>query len=201
MPSWDTAASRRIEDTTPHEGMEMGTLGTGAGAQVARANGGQYTQVPDQPASPFDNGPAEYRGANVTHPYRSDLGAQILVGEDTGYPRYGSGPTAGTSYSQGPSYSDRSPHIDNTSYGEASSHRSGAQLGYFQHPQEPSFLNSSPAPTYHTYQPTQPYSPTDSTRYAPAITMGSMNISPTQVRPPSLLQVGRKPLPGSGREV
>jgi hypothetical protein len=189
MPSWDTAASRRIEDTSADEDMEMGSLGTGAGPQIAHENRGHYSEISDYPASPHGNGPADYRGANMTHLYGSDLGTQRLAAEGTGYPGYGSGPTAGASHMQGPSYDGPSPY------------RSGAQAGYFQEPQDASFHASSPAPTYHTYPPTQPYSPTDSTRYAPTTAIGSMNVSPTQVRPPSLLQVGRKPLPGSGREV
>lgn len=201
MPSWDSATSRRVEDHTAHEDMEMGVIGPGAGAQAAHENGGRYNQIPDQLASPYGTGPAEYRGANVTQPYGSDLGAQRLATEDAGY---GSGAFAGTSYAHGPSYSDRSPHDETSSYGGAAPYRSSAQPGYFQQqPQqhESRFHGSSPAPTYQTYAPTQPYSPTDSTRYAPTTAMGSMHVSPTDVRPPSLLQVGRKPIPGSGREV
>lgn len=179
----------------------MSTWRTGAGAHVARASGGRYNEIPDQPVSPYGNGPAEYRGATVTHPYGSDLGTQRLVAEDTGYSAYGSGSRTGASYTHGPSYSDRSPNGGDTFYSGASPYRAGAQSGYVQQGQDANFHSSSPAPTYHTYAPTQPYSPTESTRYAPTTAMGSMNISPTQARPPSLLQVGRKPLPGSGREV
>jgi len=207
MPSWDSATSRRVEDHTAHEDMEMGIIGPETGTQVAHANGGHYNQIPEQPASPYGIGPAEYRDANVTHPYGSDLGAQRLAADDAGYAGYAgyaSGALPGTSYAHGQSYSDRSPRLETSPYDEAAPYRSSAQPGYFQQPpdqRESRFPASSPAPTYQTYAPTQPYSPTDSTRYAPTTTMGSMHVSPTDVRPPSLLQVGRKPIPGSGREV
>ena len=181
MPSWDTAASRRVEDPSAYDDMEMGNLATGLGDHVAHTNGGRYSQVPNQPASPDGNTPAEYQGATMTHPYGSDLGAQRLATQNSGYTGYDTSPTGGASYAQGPSYNE---HPDGPFYGDGSA-----------------FPASSPAPTYQTYAPTQPYSPTDSTRYAPTTVMGSMNLSPTQLRPPAQLQVGRKPLPGSGREV
>jgi hypothetical protein len=205
MPSWDSATSRRVEDHTAHEDMEMGVIGPDAGAQVAHANGGRYNQIPDPPASPYGTGLAEYRDANVTHPYGSDMGAQRLAAENAGYAGYGSGAFAGTSYAHGALYSDRSPPLETSPYDEAAAYRSSAQPGYFQqqqpHQRESRFPASSPGPTYQAYAPTQPYSPTDSTRYAPTTAMGSMHVSPTDVMPPSLLQVGRKPIPGSGREV
>lgn len=201
MPSWDTATSRRIEETSPHEDMEMNTLRTGVSAHAPQASGGPYSEIPDQSASHYGNGSAEYRGAGVTHPYGSDLGAQRLAAEETGYSAYSSGLRTGTSYAHGPSYSDRSPNGVDTSYSGALPYGSDTQSGYVQQRQDTNFYSSSPAPTYHTYAPTQPYSPTDSTRYAPTTAIGSMNISPAQARPPSLLQVGRKPLPRSGREV
>jgi hypothetical protein len=200
MPSWDSATSRRVEDHTAHEDMEMGIIGPEGVAQVAHANGGRYNQILDQPASPYGTGPAEYRDANVTHPYGSDMGAQRLAAENAGYAGY-----AGTPYAHGALYSDRSPPLETSSYGETTPYRSSAQPGYFQqqqsHQRESRFPTSSPGPTYQTYAPAQPYSPTDSTRYAPTTAMGSMHVSPTDVMPPSLLQVGRKPIPGSGREV
>ena len=195
MPSWDSAAARRVEDTSAREDMEMGNLATGAGAHVAHTNGGRYSQIPDQPASPYGHAPAEYRGANMTHPYGSDLGAQRLAAEETGYTGYGNGQIAPASYAQGPSYNE---HPGGPSYGGSSAYGSPAE--YYQQQSQPQGARS-PAPTYQTYAPTQPYSPTDSTRYAPTTTIGNMNFSPAEARPPSLLQVGRKPLPGSGREI
>lgn len=204
MPTWDNATSRRVEDTSAHEDMEMGSLGTGAGAQGPHTAEGGYSQILDQPDSHYGNGPAEYRGANMTHPYGSDLGTRRLGAEDTGHTGYASGPAAGTSYAQDQPYAGRSQQVGRNSYGAASAYASSGQPGYFQQEesiQEARFPTSSPAPTYQTYAPIQTYSRTDSARYAPTTAMGSMSNSPTQVRPPSLLQVGRKPLPGSGREV
>jgi hypothetical protein len=202
MPSWDTATSRRVEDTSQHEDMEMSNLGTGVGAHVTRAGGGHYSAIPDQPTSPYGSGPAGYRGVNGTHPYASDLGAQSVATGDAASSAYGSGLRAGVSYVHGHSSPGRNPNSGDTSYGGAPSYGSGAQSGYVQQRQDTNLHPSSPAPTYRTYAPTPTFPPTDSMRYAPTTTaIGSTDILSAQARPPSLLQVGRKPLPGSGREV
>ena len=63
-------------------------------------------------------------------------------------------------------------------------------------PQSDSFMAgaASPAPYSRSSPPQQPYTP-----YSP--NPGFPSVSPGQARPPSLLQVGRKPMNGSMREV
>lgn len=161
MPSWDTASTRRVEDAPANNDMEMGRLAQ----HGSRTGRGGYSQVSDQPPSPYGNG----RGADMTHAYASDLGAQRQGAEGGGYGGYSSGAAPASPFHEHQPYSDRSPGLGSVSYGGG-------------------------PPSYRTTPQSEYQAPTFS---AP----GPMNVSPSQVRPPSLLQVGRRPVPGSGREV
>ena len=206
MPSWDTASSRRVEDHSLTEDMEMGNLGSHAGQQTgvvatgARMGRGGYSQISDQAQSPYGNGPAEYRGSDITHNYGSDLGAQRLAADETGHSAYTAAPGIASPYLQNGPYGGTGSHSQMSPYREVSPYAPNHQLSpdraqsYFP----PSSPPRAPA-NYGPYNPTQPvyapYSTAESTRYAPTTTDGS------GVRPPSLLQAGRKPIQGSSREV
>lgn len=208
MPSWDNASSRRVEDTSENNHMEMDHLASQTGQATgivpagARTDRAGYSQIANQPPSPFENGPAQYRGADMTQASGYDLGAQRHATEDTGYRGY-AGVAASTQ-----AYPIHQPYYDSPSLGggEPPSYRTSPPSEYVPSAQAQmnrlSMPNAAAYKSYSTPQspPTQ-WSPTDSTRYAPTTVAGSAYVSPTQVRPPSLLQAGRKPVPGSGREV
>ena len=212
MPSWDTATSRKVEDQSETNDMEMGHLAsqprytTGIATNGARTGRDGYSQIADQPSSPFGNGPAAYQGADTTHAYVSDLGTQRLAAQDIGYGGYNSGAAASSSYAQN-QYSDRPlygarPPSYRTSppseYGQGSyGQGSLPPMNRLSMPNAAAYNNSYIAPQ----SPPAQWSPTESTRYAPTTIAESQHISPTGYRPPSLLQAGRKPVPGSGREV
>ena len=179
MPSWENATSKRIERYS-HNDLEMGRLES-QGAHGAVLPGipgsrGGYAQVP--PQSPTDHGPDIYRGAQTTHPYGSDLGAQRLATHDTGYPGYSS--TANATYDSAQDRPFSAPYESQNALG--------------------TYGRSPVSPTQHTLAP---LTSTTSTRYepteyqAPSTSYNSAN----QQRPPSLLQVGRKPVSGSAREI
>ena len=148
MPTW---ADAKVENSNARGGdVEMGHLmqpGQAPGvipvaAAAGRTSRGGYRELPHHDDS-LDQ-PGSYRGANSTHPYGSDLGAQAMMAQNTAYdpPR-------------------PQPQFDQFQAGTAGS---------------TSFPRSSPfAPTYDAYAP-------------------DVGGSSGQARPPSLLQVGRKPM-------
>jgi len=179
MPSWDTAAKRRVEDTSDdayqsrNGDLEMGRLEN----QPARMRGG-YNSVP--------NGPPMSPHPQAEYPYNSDLGAQRMGAQDTGYDNFRAVPLSPP------------PTYRSTSNAASDRFLAGAV---------------SPSPNDYNQQHQQPqsYAPSSvSTRYEAPTEYASSRISmPTpyndqpqyQARPPSFLQVGRKPVNGSFREV
>ena len=212
MPSWDTAQTRRIEEK-PREDVEMGRLPP-IQTQPQRTRNG-YDQVPNGPISPTS--PTYSQNSYfATHPQNqnSDLGAQRMGPYDnyddtphspaptyhTTQPatdRFVPGAAAASPYSyqnqhqQAQStYAPSSTQYQATDF--ASTHNSYApQLSpYYNHSVSPPPMHGARSPSFgnNSYSPygggLSP--PTQDTGYA---------------RPPSLLQIGRKAVPGSQREV
>lgn len=150
MPTWGDA--KREESS--RDDMEMGHMdqpGQATGVvpvAAGRTSKGGYRELANHDDAMEQ--PGSYRGANSTHPYGSDLGAQRMMTQNTAYD-----PPA------------PQPQTDRFQAGAAA----------------PSpYARSSPQPSYAAYSP---YSGT----------------SAGQARPPSLLQVGRKPVHGSSQEI
>ena len=191
MPSWDNAASRRVEDKQDDMELDhMPAQAAGPLASGARASRGSYSQVPQQQHSPYGNGPEPYRNGDS---YGSDLGAQNLSGQNTRYG--GAAPSL--------QYYDNN-HLTSPTYGGASSRGRPSMPGGFQSytsqdaGYNSGFQQASSAPAH------AGYTPSFSTQYAPSTAAPSYHtnyVSPTEGRPPSLLQVGRKPVQNSAREV
>lgn len=207
MPSWDNATSHRVAVNEPahrkDDDMEMGHL------NPRQARGG-YDQVPLSPASPTGAVPGYF--ANHS-PYQSqDIGVQRRSPQPTGY-GYGQGfdPSPIPS-SPAPTYQTHA-HQPSTGDRFMSGAASPAPHQYQQHTSssyapsstnyEPSHYNDSYAPRSNTFSPppagTMPSSSGyQSYNYSPTF---EAQTSPKEARPPSLLQVGRKAVPGSMREV
>jgi len=198
MPSWDTATKRRVEDTSepspqrPKEDLELGRLDT----QPQMMRGG-YNSVPHGPMSPLSPHPQdEYMpNAGMTHAYQSDLGDQTMGSNEAGYGHFQAVPL-----SPPPTYRTNS---------NAPSTASDRFMAGAASP-SPEDYNRQRNPSYQ-YQHPSSYAPSSvSTRYEAPTDYASSRISgPTpyngqpqyQARPPSFLQVGRKPVSGSYREV
>jgi hypothetical protein len=218
MPSWDNATTHRVEVNEPapmkKDDVEMGHL------NPRQARGG-YDQVPLSPASPTGAAPGYFAAHN---PYQSsqDIGTTRMSPQPTGA-AYGHGfepapipnspaPTYQTHAHQ-PSNSDRfmtgaaapSPYHQQQQHSPPSSYAPSSTV------YEPSYnnYNDSYAPRQNTFSPppagTMPagsgsgYQSYSNSSYAPAYE--TPVTSPKDARPPSLLQVGRKAVPGSTREV
>jgi hypothetical protein len=212
MPSWDTAASRRVEDHSPHEDMEMNNMDprpgqtTGVVPSHRRTSRGGYSQVSEQPApSTFGNYPSSYSGSGVgqRQSYRNDIADERLLGQQPGYghahaPYSGSNQYGQNGHYSGNPYSPQSPHGAGSPYSPARDNYDAFQ------PQLTSPLNGN-APWSGNFPPTQtsqsPFSPVESTRYAPTSVLTPAMPSPSHDRPPSPLQVGRRPVQGSSKEV
>ncbi|KAL6249164.1 hypothetical protein RBB50_004227 [Rhinocladiella similis] len=195
MPSWDTAVKRRVEDTSEplnpnyQSDLEMGRLEP----PQPRMRGG-YNTVPSGPTSPIPPQTHE-EYFDHTHSYQSDLGAQRI--NSNNYNNFQSVPL-----SPPPTYRSHSvaPSITSDRF-------------------RPGVVSPTPAeygqPYHQPYSSPQPsYTPSGvNTRYEPPADYSSNRISMLsmpepqntqsqyQARPPSFLQVGRKPLNGSLREV
>ncbi|KIX98311.1 uncharacterized protein Z520_05612 [Fonsecaea multimorphosa CBS 102226] len=214
MPSWDTATKRRVEDTSEplqpnaNGDLEMGRLDS----QPQRARGG-YNSVPNGPMSPISPHPQSdylHNGAGMNHSYNGDLGDQRLLGnngQDSFQPVPLSPPPTYRSNSQAPSVTSSS---DRFIAGAANP----SPYEYSRGPQRQSGYQHSYAPTSDVstrYEPSQsdysshrismpkPFNPVPSSQvqapYPESVA------SPYEARPPSFLQVGRKPISGSMREV
>ncbi|ETN39554.1 uncharacterized protein HMPREF1541_05780 [Cyphellophora europaea CBS 101466] len=203
MPTWDNATTHRVEVQEPPrhrpDDVEMGRLNPGYSK-------GGYDQVPLSPASPTGAVPG-YFPPQQSHPYQSDMGAQRMNHQSTGY-GHGFDPAPIPS-SPAPTYQTHAPH---PSTGDR-------------------FMSGAASPPPHHYQSNSPSYAPSSTNYEPshndyssrantfspppAGTMPTGNsystynnssafeaqTSPREARPPSLLQVGRKAVPGTRREV
>ncbi|OCT46421.1 hypothetical protein CLCR_01303 [Cladophialophora carrionii] len=214
MPSWDTAVKRRVEDTSaPPEAkngdLEMGRLDS----QPQRMRGG-YNSVPNPAVSPNPT-QSEYlhNDSGMNHAYNSDLGDQRLLShnETHGFQAVPLSPP--------PTYRSNStaPSLAGNQFGGAGAAMPGPNAynhGQQQHPpqRQPSYQDSY-APSSTRYEPSQQDYMSESNRlsmpmpYNPGPTAQSQapyppsEASPRDIRPPSFLQVGRKPVQGSYREV
>jgi hypothetical protein len=148
LPAMPTLADGRLESSNRGGDMEMGNmtpLGQTTGIMPAAggwSSKGGYRELPNHDDA-MDQ-PGSYRGADSTHPYGSDLGAQRMMTQNTAYdpPR-------------------PQPSTDRFASGAAAP--------------APYARSSPPQPTYAAYNP-------------------DMGHSSGEVRPPSLLQVGRRPV-------
>ena len=202
MPSWDNARTHRVEDHSvsekQFEDVEMGRLQPQQTGYTARSG---YSQVPNGPMSPTRD------SFNQQHqPYGSDLGAQRMPLSNS-YNDFDHAPS-----SPAPTYQTYAaapaPASDRFATGAASP----SPYGY-QNKSAPSYAPSTNASTRYeqtdynsTYRHQPSVSPpamagarSPSFGYEPSYDNG--HVSPQGVRPPSLLQVGRKAVPGSQREV
>jgi hypothetical protein len=212
MPSWDTAQSRRVEDDT--QDMEMKHLEQQAsGGQTLHGNQNAYAPVANGPISPVHSPYHEQQDpyAQNASPYSSGLGSQppnqTPYSHDLPPNNYTRAPLSpAPTYSSGPAPTYRTTQPQrppmNTNSQSFNSDRYGA----------------SPPP------PQQQWSPVGSTRYEPTeypnntspvgagqghfqsfapapAERGSYQAPAGQARPPSFLQVGRKPVGGSVREL
>ncbi|EXJ91384.1 hypothetical protein A1O1_04496 [Capronia coronata CBS 617.96] len=191
MPSWDTATKRRIEERDAHADLEMGRLDT----QPERRRG-DYNSVPNGPISPTLPHPegGYFPSNDMTHSYHSDIGAQRLASNGSGYNNLESVPL-----SPPPTYRSAS---------NAPSAMSDRFIAGATSP-SPNEYSHQPHQSYH--QQSASYAPSSlSTRYESQSDYGSSrigvpapyNLQPEfQARPSSFLQVRRNPVSGSYREV
>lgn len=201
MPSWDNAITHRVEVNEPLPAKQNGDVEMGH----LRPTRGGYDQVPLSPTSPTGAAPG-YFANQPTHPYQSDIGAQRQVnGYSNGFE------PAPVPSSPAPTYQT---HAHQPSAGDRFAAGAAAPSPYGYRQPSPSYAPSSTnyepsyqdsyAPRSNTFSPppagTMPASSNyDSyNNYTPAY---EPQTSPRDVRPPSLLQVGRKAVPGSTREV
>jgi hypothetical protein len=219
MPSWDQAASRKVEDTSHDQDVELAHLEnkngqpSGTIAHQGPTGKGGYSQVPSNPPTPNAEYPNSYRGSEVTNPYASAPtaygagagGAAGVMGAS--YPR--TSPIQ-TQHEPDPSqaFQRMSPSTQgNFGYGQAN----GTPSPYNERPPLGAFhnshttYNSPPAQGLPTHvsgtQPQRdytPYTPSASTQYAPSTSPPSQH---SGNRPPSLLQPGRNPTGPTWREV
>lgn len=126
MPTW---ADAKREESNHRDDMEMGHMtqpgqmtGVLPVAAVGRSSKGGYREVPNHDDAVEQ--PGSYRGANSTHPYGSDLGAQRMMTQNTAYDpprplsqtdRFQAGAAAPTPYSRSSppqqSYTPYSPNL------------------------------------------------------------------------------------------
>lgn len=82
MPSWDNATTKKVEDASPQENMEMNDLSrrSGQGLMAAAASGpggrGRYSQIGSNTSSPYGERPSPYAPPHQMHPYGGDISAQ-----------------------------------------------------------------------------------------------------------------------------
>lgn len=219
MPSWDTASTRRVEDTRepvhagPNGDLEMGRLDT----QPQWTRNG-YNAVPNGPISPsFSRPQGEYfANQGMSHGYDADLGVQRMGQNSTGYENFRQVPL-----SPPPTYRSNSntPSITSDRF-MASAPSPGMAYNQQRHnpyPSDHSAQFNQPPPQQH-----QPYPSNSPTRYAPS-SMSTRYEAPTDYassrvsmpgmperqngqgpysgQAPNFLQAGRKPINGSVREV
>ena len=221
MPSWDAAATRKVEDNT-HDDMEMNSFNKEAGSGVgaaAVAAGRQANQTGHSP-NPYGNtspttpyGAAGIRGSNYSRPSiptnNSDGSQQSSV---YGAQRNQQSSPYGTQQNQS-SYGQQTHQ--SSQYGSqqnAPTSQTRPFGGYRNPASADQFQSSAIAPTPQQYgaaQATNAYpSYSGAPRYEPqnqygqetGVTQASPT-SPRSERPPSILQAGRKPVAGTWRDV
>ncbi len=196
MPSWDTAMKRRVEDTTPLPETKNGDLEMGRLASQPQGMRGGYTGVPN-PAQPdyFQHN----TGMNYAH--NSDLGDQRLLSHNE-HDNFQAVPL-----SPPPTYRSNS-----NAPSMAGDHFIAGAAQHHQPQRQPSYQDSY-APSSTRYEPSHNDYMSESNRLsmpkpfntAPAVQSHAPypSAEPAQyeARPPTFLQVGRKPVQGSYREV
>jgi hypothetical protein len=214
MPSWDTAQTRRIEDHTPEKRMddvEMGHLPP-VQTQVQRPARNGYDQVPNGPISPTSPTYSQNGYFPNHQQHNADLGSQRMGQyndyDDTPHspaPTYHTNPVPATDrFMAGTAspipYSYQTTHQQQTSYAPSSTQYQATDFAstHTAYQPHPSSYHSTSPPAMHGARPTS----FGSNNYSP---YGNRSVSPPQDvgngRPPSLLQIGRKAVPGSRREV
>ncbi|KAJ9605271.1 hypothetical protein H2200_009928 [Cladophialophora chaetospira] len=210
MPSWENATKRRVEDTSApadfkNEDLEMGRLDS-----QPRMRGG-YDGVPNPALSPHQGGPPEYfhNTTGVSPAYNSDLGDQRLLSHNehdnfqtvplNRPPTYRSNSTAPSAASDRFIAGAISPSPNE--YNRGGQHQPQHQPSY-QDSYAPSSTRYEPShdgynSDYNRLSMPKPFNPapTPQSHYTPPAA------APYEGRPPSFLQVGRKPVNGSFREV
>ncbi|KAL9113592.1 MAG: hypothetical protein Q9227_002330 [Pyrenula ochraceoflavens] len=195
MPTWDNASTRKVEDHS-HDDVEMGRLDTSHMTGVVPPSGrngrGGYQELSGGAGTPYSESVPNYRGADTDNPY--DLGTQRYTDRAA---QNGPNPVAAGVYGSpprgnaNPYQSQDQIHSPPKPY-DSQDYFQPAQQQYGDLRHQPQSL-----PSYRSYAPTQ----TTSTAYEPS-TYQSAQHSPSPPldadghRPPSLLQAGRKPLPG-----
>jgi len=214
MPSWDTAQTRRVEDLSepghqPNGDLEMGRLSS----QPQRMTRGGYSQVPSglpvSLSSPTlrHNVPAEnFNGVGTTHPYNSDLGAQRL-GHGSGYDGSGYDGSQPSPLSPAPTYHTNPLSVaadhntDRFAAGAASPSPAEYNRTHFQSSYEPSVSTRYEATEYPPSTAHMPYPTTSPPVGERGASFGYQPPAALQQRPPSFLQIGRKAVRGSMREI
>ena len=225
MPSWDNARTHHVEDEHKIHDLEMGRLNAPQAPQSRMSRGSGYNQVPQGPMSPtapaYGPAAAGYFNQQQGMHSQSDLGSQRM-GAGQQYsdlqhqplspaPTYRTNPQTANSDRFAPGATSPSPY----QYQNQSQHNfSDAQTNY-----APStstrYEATDYAPTYRTSvspPPQQQYhqsfnhstSPPPISISPPGMSGGYQAFGgqpAVDARPPSLLQVGRKAVPGSRREV
>ncbi|KAL2789299.1 hypothetical protein BJX66DRAFT_236396 [Aspergillus keveii] len=207
MPSWDSAVTRRVEDTTPHsEAVEMEPLNPvsrpphrtpSAPRMNAGMNAGGYGAPPPIRTAPQNDYFPESQGYDDQNPYD--------------YRSHGPGHNPASPYDQQPY--DQQPYRDHspvTNY-----HAISPPANAYSQPQYPIGVAVSPTtemnrpipyrqpspgfstqpPSYRGMSPSVPSSP------PPPFHMVTNHEVSDAGRPPSLLQSGRKPAPNTYRDV
>lgn len=198
MPSWDTATTRRVEDNTPVPRQQQ---------QRPRSDMEMERMLPQ------GQGQGPYSPAHES-PYTSDLGAQNQSTRGGYHNDY-----YDTPMSPAPTYYSIQPAAGPSAAGARAMSPPSRALSPQQHGTNFYAANNSPAPypssrestqfgsgytssPYHQQQASTTYSYEDSTSYNHQRESTSYDQpQDSGVRPPSLLQIGRKPVAGTYREV
>jgi hypothetical protein len=199
MPSWDTATKRRVEDTSPLPDTKTGDLEMGRLAPQA------------QRPSPAPAQPDYFHNTGMSPAYDADLGNQRLLAHnehDNFQAVPLSPPPTYRSNSNGPSMAG-----DHFVAGAASPSPNDYRNVHHQ-PQRQQSYHDSYAPSSTAYEPSYNSYGSDSNRISMPMPYNTGSTAPHHVpyqppqaspphdaRPPSFLQVGRKPVNGSMREV
>lgn len=210
MPSWDTAQTRRIEDDS--QDMEMKHLEQQAsGGGTLHRNHNAYAPVANGQISPVHS-PYQEQQDPYAAPYASDLGSNHL--SQTSYshdlppnnythaplspaPTYSSGPapTYRTTQPQRPPINTNSPSFASDRYGAPPPQQQQWSPVASTRYEPTEYQNgTSPVSAGQGQGQFQSFAPAQGQR-------GSYQAPAGQVRPPSFLQVGRKPVGGSVREL
>ncbi|EXJ53822.1 hypothetical protein A1O7_09158 [Cladophialophora yegresii CBS 114405] len=213
MPSWDTAVKRRVEDTSAPPEAKNGDLEMGRLDSQPQWMRGGYNRVPNAPVSPNPAQPEYFHNdSGMNHAYNSDLGDQRLLSHNENHdfqavplsppPTYRSNSslpslvghqfggnaaamTTPKAYNHGQQYPPQSQSSYQGSYAPSSTQYEPSHQDYMSESNRISMPTPyNPGPTA---QPQAPYPPSDP--------------SPRDNRPPSFLQIGRKPVQGSFREL